>query len=282
MGFFFDVSEPDRYGKTTRTPRMGRIIGTATTALFLLMSAFGSFYVVDPGTRGIVITMGKVSAQASGEGLGFKTPWISSVVHVSVRQRTEELKAPAFSSDMQQVNTTVQVLYRIPEASVVEIYQKYAGSPFDSLIAPRVQEALKEVTSTESAEGIVKKRETIKLKTLEAARAKIGTILVIEDIVIEDVALSKELENAIEQKMVQEQEAAKAKFTKEKATIDAQTAIIRAEGEAQAIRKRGDAIRQNPGVVELMIAEKWNGVSPLVVGEGKGSNILLPISKKNE
>lgn len=257
--------------------RLGLMVAAG---LFGLMALLGSFYVIDPGERGIVVTMGKVSPIASAEGLGFKTPFLSSVVRMSVRQQTEELKAPAFSSDMQMLNTTIKVLYRIPESGVVDIYQKYAGSPFDSLIAPRVQEALKEATVGESAEGIVKKREMIKMKTLEAARKKIGTILVVEDIVIEDVKLSQELENAIEQKMVQEQEAAKANFTKEKATIDAQTAVIVAEGEAQAIRKRGDAIRQNPGVVDLMIAEKWNGTSPLVVGSGSGANIMLPLGKK--
>ena len=96
------------------------------------------------------------------------------------------------------------------------------------------------------------------------------------------MSLSKELESAIEQKMVQEQEAAKAKFIKDQVVIEAQTAVIKAEGEAKAIKVRGDAIRQNPGVVSLMIAEKWNGVSPLVVG-GSGSNIMLPIpTNKNE
>ena len=139
------------------------------------------------------------------------------------------------------------------------------------------------MTSTESAEGIVKKREAVKMRTLESVRKKIGTILVIEDIVIEDVSLSKELENAIEQKMVQEQEAAKASFTKEKAIIDAQTAVITADGQAQSIAKRGKAIRENPGVVALMIAEKWNGVSPLVVGSGKegGANVIMPIGSKD-
>lgn len=251
-------------------------------ALFGFVVLMGSFYVIDPGERGIVVTMGKVNSVASSEGLGFKTPFFSSVVRMSVRQQTEEVKAPAFSSDLQMLSTTVKVLYRIPETGVVEIYQKYSGNPFDSLIAPRVQEALKESTVGETAEGIVKKRETIKLKTLEAARKKIGTILVIEDIVIEDVKLSQELENAIEQKMVQEQEAAKAKFTKEKAEIDAQTAVIRADGEAQAITKRGKAIRENPGVVDLMIAEKWNGISPLVVGGGSGTNIMLPLNSKSK
>jgi len=256
--------------------KLGALGVAGLLGLILLM---GSFYVIDPGERGIVVTLGKVPASASSEGLGFKTPLVSSVVRVSIRQQTEGLVAPAFSSDLQQVNTNLKVLYRIPESSVVQIYQQYSGNPFDSLIAPRIQEALKEVTASESAEGIVKKREAIKMKTLEAARKKVGTILVIEDIVIENVSLSNELESAIEQKMVQEQEAAKAKFTKEKAEIDAQTAVIRAEGEAQAIRKRGDAIRQNPGVVELMIAEKWNGVAPLVVGGEKGANILLPMGK---
>jgi prohibitin 2 len=237
--------------------------------------------VIDPGQRGVVVTLGKVSPNVSGEGLGFKLPFISDVVRVSVRQETEQIaQAQAFSSDLQTIGVTLKVLYRIPESSVVNIYQQYSGNPFESLIAPRVQEALKETTALQSAEGMAKKREEIKARTLELAKKKVGDVLFIEDIVIENIDLSDELESAIEQKMIQEQEAAKAKFTKEKAEIDAETAVIKAEGEAQAIRKRGEAIRQNPGVIDLMIAEKWNGVSPLVVGDGKNSNIMLPIGNK--
>lgn len=131
----------------------------------------------------------------------------------------------------------------------------------------------------QSAEQIVKKREDVKAKTLEAARTKVGDLLVIEDVVIQNVALSKELETAIEAKMVQEQEAAKAKFTQAKAEIEAQTAVIRAKGEAEAIRVRGRAVQDNPGLVQLQIVEKWNGISPLVIGGsgGSGANILLPI-----
>lgn len=266
-----------RPGSTGLSPF--KLAGLVAGGLMLLIGLLGSFYVIDPGERGIVVTMGNVPSSASSEGLGFKVPFASSVVRVSVRQQTQELMAPAFSADLQQVNTKLQVLYRIPESSVVQMYREYAGSPFDTLIAPRIQEALKEVTSTQSAEGIVKNREKVKMLTLESARKKIGTMIVVEDIVIEDVSLSKELENAIEQKMVQEQEAAKAEFTKQKAVVDAETAAIVAEGEAQAIAKRGKAIRENPGVVALMIAEKWNGVSPLVTGGGSGgANILLPLN----
>jgi prohibitin 2 len=104
----------------------------------------------------------------------------------------------------------------------------------------------------------------------------------VEDIVLENITLSDELEAAIESKMVQEQEAAKARFTQQKAQIEADTAIIKAKGEAEAIRVRAEAIRDNPGLIQLQIVEKWDGRSPLVIGGGSeaggnGANILLPI-----
>ena len=87
---------------------------------------------------------------------------------------------------------------------------------------------------------------------LDLARKKIGTnFLEVIDLVLYNLALSSELEQAIEMKMVQEQEAAKAKFTQLKAQIDADTAIIRAKGEAEAIEVRGTALRANPAFIKL-------------------------------
>lgn len=247
--------------------------------LFALITVYSAVYVVDPGTRGIVVTAGHVSANASSEGLGLKFPFFSTVYDISVRQHTQVIKAPCYSSDLQTVTGTVKVLYRVPESSVVSIYKDYAGDPFDSLVAPRVQEALKEVTALQSAENIVKQREAIKTDALDRARKKVGSLLVIDDLVIENVDLSDDLERAIEAKMVQQQEKEKAVYVKGKASIDAETALIRAQGEANAIRVRAQAIRDNPGVIQLQIAEKWNGVAPLVVGSGTGANILLPLGK---
>jgi prohibitin 2 len=260
-----------------------RLVGLVLVLVLGLTTVLGSFYVIDPGERGVVVTMGKVSPAFSSEGFGLKMPFFSSIVRVSIRQQTEGLKTETFSADLQQVSMSLKVLYRIPESSVVNIFQNYSGSPFDSLVAPRVQEALKEITALESAESIAKKRESVKSRALELARQKVGGTVVIEDLVIENIGLSDELEKAIESKMVQEQEAAKAKFTQQKAEIEAKTAVIRAEGEAKSIKIRGDAIRQNPGVIDLQIAEKWDGRSPLVVGSSKGgANILLPIGKDKE
>lgn len=258
---------------------LARWVGSAILVFVVVLLASSATYVVQPGFRGVAVTLGTVSQQFRPEGFGFKQPFITAIVPLSIRQRTHPMPAECYSSDLQQVKMEVHVLYRVPERSVVKIYQDFAGEPFDSLIAPRVQEALKEVAATQSAEQIVKNREEVKQKALELARRKIGTnFLEVVDLVIYNLELSPELGAAIEMKMVQEQEASKAKFTQLKAQIDADTAIIRGKGEAEAIQVRGTALKANPDFIKLQILQNWNGRSPLVVGaSGSGANLLLSI-----
>lgn len=259
-------------------------VGWLTSAALLAVAAVivlaAATYVVPPGSRGVAVTLGRVSPQFKPEGFGFREPFITRIELVSVRQQTHTLPAECYSSDLQQVKVDLRVLYRIPERSVVAIFQQYAGDPFDNLIAPRVQEALKEAAAVQSAEAFVKQREQVKLKALELARRKIGPELIeIADLVLYNIQLSPELETAIEQKMVQEQEAEKAKFTQLKAQIDADTAVIRAKGEAESIAIRGKALRGNPDFLKLQVVQTWNGHSPLVVGADGGANLLLQLDQ---
>lgn len=254
-----------------------RLIGVLILIFAAVILGSAGTYVVQPGTRGVAVTLGTVDPDFKPEGFGFKQPFLTNILPISVRQQTRPMPAECYSSDLQQVKMEVHVLYRVPERSVVKIFQEYAGAPFDNLIAPRVQEALKEVAATRSAEQIVKQREEIKQRALELARRKIdANFLEVTDLVIFNLALSPELESAIEMKMVQEQEAEKAKFTQLKAKIEADTAIIRAKGEAEAIQVRGTALRANPDFIKLQILQNWNGRSPLVVG-GSSGNILMSL-----
>jgi prohibitin 2 len=269
-------NSPNRNIITVDSGNLFRVAGIALLIFVGIILLSSASYIVQPGMRGVAVTLGKVSQQVKTEGFGFKQPFITTVHMMSVRQQTRSLPAECYSSDLQQVRLEVQALYRIPERSVVTIFQQYAGEPFDNLIAPRIQEAIKEVAATHSAEQIVKQREEVKLRALELARKKIGAeFLELVDLVLYNLALSPELEQAIELKMVQEQEAAKAKFTQLKAQIDADTAIIRAKGEAEAIEVRGQALRANPAFVQLEMVQNWNGRSPLVVGAEGAGNLLL-------
>lgn len=247
---------------------IARLVGVGLLIFVVIIMASSGTYVVKPGYRGVEVTMGKVSAAFKPEGFGMKPPFITTITEVSVRQQTAEDKAECYSSDLQQITVDLKVLFRIPEASVVKLFQDFYGDPFDSLIAPRVQEALKEVAALQSAEQIVKNREQIKTRSLEVARRKIGELLVIEDIVIQNIALTKELEHAIEAKMVQEQEASKSKYFQQRVQVEADTAVIKARGEAESIVIRGDALKKNPEFIDLQIVDKWDGFAPVVIGGG--------------
>ncbi len=255
-----------------------RTIITAVVVIALIGAGVSASYVVEPGHRGVEVMLGRVSPGFKPEGFGFKIPFVTQVVPQMIRQQTAKMIADCYSSDLQQVKMQVRVLYRIPEASVVTIFRDYANDPFESLIKPRVAEALNELTALRTAEVIVQKREEVKSQALAGARRKVGDVLMIEDIVLEDINLTQALETAIEAKMVQEQEAARARFAQQQVQVESNTAVIKARGEAESIVLRGAALRANPSVLELQIIEHWNGVTPLVVGPGvTGANMMLPL-----
>lgn len=261
---------------------IARLVGVAILLLAVVIGLASGTFIVPAGHRGVLVTLGKVSPEFKPEGFGLKTPFVTTVVPVSIRQRTAEMNSAVISKDLQEVRTKLKVLYRIPEQSIVQIYQQFKGDPFTSLIQPRVDEAIKEVTKEHTAQQIVQERASIKKRTLESAQKKVGNMLTLIDVVVEDIALSANLEAAIERKMVQEQEANKAVFEQQKAQIDAQIAVVRAKGEAESITIRGEALAQNPELIDLEIVRKWNGRAPRVVGgDAGGAKMILPLNRED-
>ncbi|KAG0915397.1 hypothetical protein G6F31_021379 [Rhizopus arrhizus] len=59
-------------------------IGTGILFLLILFLAFGSWFQVDQGERGVVLRNGKL-VRVSEPGLDFKTPFIDNVMTVSLR-----------------------------------------------------------------------------------------------------------------------------------------------------------------------------------------------------
>jgi prohibitin 2 len=257
---------------------VGKLVAGALLIFFLIIAASSSTYVVNPGYRGVEITLGKVAPAAKPEGFGMKMPFVTDVQPVLIRQQAGKFDAECYSSDLQQVKIALRVLYRIPENKVVTIFRDFEGDPFTSLVQPRVAEAIKELTALRTAELIVQKREEIKISSLDSARKKIKDLVLLDDLIIENIDLSDVLEKAIEAKMVQQQEAARARFAQQQAEVEANTAVIKAKGEAQSINLRGKALMENPSVLDLQVVEKWDGIAPLVVGPAaQGANILLPV-----
>jgi prohibitin 2 len=257
---------------------IAKLIGGALLIFVIIIAGSSSTYVVNPGYRGVEVTLGKVSPVPKPEGFGLKLPFVTRIYPMLIRQQAGKFDAECYSSDLQQVKIAVQVLYRIPEGKVVTLFRDYSGDPFVSLIQPRVAEAVKELTALRTSELIVQKRDEIKVGSLDSARKKIQDLVLLDDLVLENIGLTDVLEKAIEAKMVQEQEAARARFAQQQVEVEASTVVIKARGEAQSINLRGKALMENPSVLDLQVVERWDGIVPMVVGpNADGANMLLPL-----
>lgn len=257
-----------------------RLVAGAALLIFSLIALSSSTHIVPPGFRGVLITLGKTEPVFKPEGLTLKLPFIQQIANVSVRQVTQQGRAASFTADLQNVDVLYDVLYRLPEARVVELYQNYSGNVYDSLLLPRIQESIKQVSAQYRAEDLVKNREKIKVQVIESLRQAMDGLVIINDLTITNIDLTDDLEKAIEQKTIAEQQSLKKNFELDIATKDAEIKRVTAKGEADAIRLQGEALKASPNVIELEIIRKWDGRAPqTVVTDKGGANIVLPTAR---
>ena len=110
--------------------------------------------------------------------------------------------------------------------------------------------------------------------------------LTLEQIDIREVYYNSDYEKAINDKKLQEQKALTlVEVTKQKeelrkqAEIEKDIQITKSQGEAEALRIKGQSVASNPKIVELEWIEKWDGALPTyMLGDGQG--IMLNMSNK--
>merc|ERR1712039_1070673 len=85
-------------------------------------------------------------------------------------------------------------------------------------------------------------------------------------------SFSPEFEKAVEQKQVAQQQADRARFIVLKAQEEKKRTIINAEGERQSAKMVGDAIKSNPGFIELRRISTAKEISQLLA---KSSNRMV-------
>lgn len=262
--------------------------GIVAAALVAVMALFGSFYTVDEGDRGVVVKMGVVTGTAE-PGVHFKLPFITSVHTIPVRNQIKSYEGlEAYTTD-QQIATIegINIGYRIPADQVESVYREYRTpeAVVDRFVGRRVNAELEKVFGQYSAERTVKERAALAADVAKALK-DIPQGAPIEILSVElasiaypadytqrinarmgaEVEVAKKIQEVrqAEQDRLKSQQEADAKAYELKAQADAQAHAIRVRGEAEAeaIKLRSDALANNPALIELTKAEKWDGVLP--------------------
>lgn len=244
-----------------------RVIPAVLIALIAIITMFSATVVVQPGHTGVVLTLGKVEETVLQEGVHFKIPFVQDVIQIDNRIVKLEVETEAFSKDLQTVDTTLAINYRIDQNKSYSIY-KNVGSGYENvLVVPAVNEVLKAIVSKYTAEETVSNRALISNGLVSGLNEKLNTFgLYVNDVNIIDFDFSEEFINAIEEKQVAQQQLLKAETEKQTAITNAQAQAesvkIKAEAEAEANRVLSQSLTQQ--IIEYNKIQKWNGTLPQV------------------
>lgn len=246
-----------------------RIVIPVVIAIVVVIIALNSFTVVEAGHTGVVTTFGKVNEGVLQEGIHFKLPFVQQVVKIDNRIQKLEVNTEAFSKDLQSVNTVLAINYRVDTAKSYSIYKNIGEDYENVLVVPAVNEVLKAITATYTAEESVTNRQLISDGLVSGLNEKLNDIgLYVTDVNIIDFDFSDAFITAIEEKQVAQQQLLKAETEKKtkitNAQADAESQKIRAEGEAQANKTISESLTDQ--VIENKKVEKWNGELPKVSG----------------
>jgi len=268
------------------------ILGIAVLFIVGLSIMFGSWYTIDQRERGVILRNGKLIGIAT-PGLGFKIPFIDTIVKISLEtQRVRFEKVNSYSRDQQPADLLISVNFRATEDKVDDLYAQFGSlrGYADRVLFPKVQSESKIVFGQFNAVTAIQERGRLNAEVMAAVLKAAAGPVVIESVQIENLDFSNEYEKSIEQRMLAEVEVqrlrqnaerekvqaeivvtkatAEANAVRQRAQAEADAIRLRGEAEASAIRARAAALGDNPNLIGLVQAEKWDGKLPVTMLPG--------------
>lgn len=181
--------------------------------------------------------------------------------------------------------------YRVNPAKASRIYLKYRTDDLESITSTYlrnvVRGSMQDVSGTLTVDSILNNLPAFESEI----RTKIASRFETEGFVLDNFSILKQptptdanLQAAINAKIKAKQDAETTKMQLQqsiaqankdiaKAKGDSAVSVIRAQGEAEAVKKIQQVL--SPTYVEYIKATRWNGVQPSVVGGGAGMILQL-------
>ena len=271
-------------GKGDQVNRLIKATGAAFAFGALVLLA--SYFTIDQGERGVVLRNGAFSYVAE-PGLNFSVPIITSVEKISVQEKVSLYEGlQSYSKDQQPATMRVSVSFQIPVSEVSAVYSQYGtiDNLVSRLLDRQVPKVLEEVFGHFNAVTAIQDRINFGAEFQAALQKAVVGPIVIKSVQIENIDFSSAYETSVENRMLAEVEVQKVRQNAEKEKITAEITVIKAqaaadsqvasakaqavatrlagEAEAAAITAKGEALAKNPQLVDLIQAERWNGVLP--------------------
>lgn len=268
--------------------------GAKRRALLTLAGAvlvLPALVITPPGHRAAIYNLGGgVSPNERMEGLSLVIPWVQSARMVSVRTQVYEVEVYPQSLDLQEVTVPVAVNYHIKADRAAELYQGTGFLYEHIVISPAVDQFVGQEVGLFRAIDFARNRAALAQAvalSLEERLAPYGIVL--ESVNVRDAVFAIPFRNAVEAKIIAEQQAeqsrrlievasAEAQAVRERAAGDRDAAIARAEGDQAAIEKVAAALGFTPlEYLEWVRLGKWDGALPKTVLGSDSSSLIFDV-----
>ena len=258
------------------------VVGIAAV-LVLILAIFGSFTQVGVGEVGIVKHFGAIDTEhpdVFDPGIHTKVPFRDDVIIFDTRIQKEQVDSSAASKDGVTIHSTIAVNFHIEAAKAPLILQNLGPNYKDRIIDQQIQQAFKDVTAQYAGLELIQKREEVALKAKGVLKDKLTPYyIVVDEFTIPNYEFPKEFNDAILATQVANQQNLQAKQLQEKARTEAETALIVAQGLANA--QKAQATTLTPEYLQLQAINKWNGQLPQYLTPGAAIPFIgtLPAQK---
>src|SRR6266702_1807907 len=216
-------------GRSPAGPVIGVGVVGIAALLVVVIAIFGSFTQVGVGEVGIVKHFGAIDTDhpdVFDPGIHTKVPFRDDVVIFDTR-----------------------------------ILQNIGANYKERIIDQQIQQAFKDVTAQYAGLELIQKREEVAIKAKGVLKDKLSPYyIVVDEFTIPNYEFPKEFNDAILATQVANQQNLQAKQLQEKARTEAETALIVAQGLANA--QKAQATTLTPEYLQLQAITKWDGKMP--------------------
>ncbi|MCG2695531.1 prohibitin family protein [Candidatus Parcubacteria bacterium] len=240
-------------------PKAKRALVSIVIIVFALWLFFASVIIVDAGETGVYSLFGKVKDNELSSGFHLVIP-LAKVTKMSIR--TEEYtmsiaqgegkkySADAITSLTKEglsVDLDMTVLYRLQEDKATDVYRELGLNFDEKIIRPTIRTSIRDVIAQYEAKDIYSaKREEAAFQIADNLKAVMDPRgIIIESVLLRNVALPANLANAIQEKLQAEQEAEKYDFILAREKKEKERKIIEAEGQQEAQRIINQSLTTN-------------------------------------
>lgn len=233
---------------------------------------------VDSDQAGFKTQFGRPDDAVLGPGLYGINPIGGEMVKYSVRDMRFDLQTQSFTKDMQEATFVVSVIYAPERSRLIELHTKYGREYARVLLEPALADTLKNIVGNWEAEQLVNNRPKVVSAIGEGLQNELkGLPIQLKSLKVLNIDFSDAFEKSIEEKVVQQQAALKAKNKTAQVKEEAEQKIIQAKAEAEAISIRAKALNENKDIVFLNLIEKWDGKAPNTISiGGSGGGLFVP------